>query len=100
MSQAEYDAMVKTGTVQESTSGTTHVVLPANPKAFEKQAKPGSVYVEFDVPVASVKQTQAGWGKIVGPNSLEGRLAARLGRPIPKMPAAYEIEMIIMKSSR
>lgn len=43
MSQAEYDTMVKTGKVPESFSGTTHVANPADPKAFGKQAKPGSI---------------------------------------------------------
>lgn len=50
MSQAEYDAMVKSGKVQESFSGTTHVASPADPEAFGKQAKSGSLYVEFEVP--------------------------------------------------
>ncbi|MEJ7615852.1 MAG: hypothetical protein WKF30_02500 [Pyrinomonadaceae bacterium] len=34
MSEAEYNAMRKTGMVQESFSGTTHVARPANPEAF------------------------------------------------------------------
>jgi len=45
MSQAEYNKMVETGTVQEKFSGTTHVATPADMSAFGKQAKPGSVYV-------------------------------------------------------
>lgn len=49
MSQGEYDEMVKTGYVQESISGTTHVARPADISAYIKQAKPGSLYVEFNV---------------------------------------------------
>jgi hypothetical protein len=88
MSQKEFDAMSNTGFVQESYSGTTKVALPANPEAYMRQAPVGDLHVEFDVPASSVRQTQQGWGKIVGPNSLEGRLAARKGLAVPQMPPA------------
>jgi hypothetical protein len=91
MSQAEYDAMKASGKVQESLSGTTHVASPADASAFINQAKPGSVYVEFNVPTSSLKATNQGWSKVIGPNSLEGRLAERKGLPIPQMPAATDI---------
>lgn len=91
MSQTEYDSMIKTGKVQESFTGTTHVALPANINAFGKQAKPGSIYVEFDVPSSSLKPTNEGWAKIIGPNSIEGRLVAKKGQPIPGMPFATNI---------
>ncbi len=94
MSQGELQAMQKTGMVQESMSGTTHVAFPNDINAF-KAANPGSVYVEFDVPGSSVKPTQPGWGKIVGSNSLEGRLAAKKGQPVPQMPAAQNIRPIV-----
>ncbi len=97
MSQLEYDLMVSTAQVQESNSGTTHVVFPAAPAAFQAQAKPGSVYAEFDVPASSIKPTQSGWAKIVGPNSLEGRLAFRAGKPRPQMPQARNIQYHITK---
>ena len=58
MSPQEYDLIVATGVVQESRSGTTHVASPADQAAFEAQAAVGSLYVEFDVPRASVKLTQ------------------------------------------
>ncbi|MGE5416360.1 MAG: RHS repeat-associated core domain-containing protein, partial [Acidobacteriota bacterium] len=92
MSPSELEAMQETGMVQESYSGTTHVVHPADASGFGKQAAPGSVYVEFDVPVTAVKPTSSGGvAKIVGPNSLEGRLAANKGLPVPQMPAAQNI---------
>jgi RHS repeat-associated protein len=94
MSKAEYDTMVKTGKVSESYTGTTHVANPADANAFGKQAKPGSMYVEFDVPTSSLKQTNDGWASIVGPNSLQGRYAAKKGEPIPEMPSATNIKIV------
>jgi RHS repeat-associated protein len=92
MGEAEYTAMTETNMVQESFTGTTHVAMPANPLAFESQAKSGSLYVEFDVPSASIRETQAGWGKILGPNTIEGRLAAKQGLPAPQLPPATNIQ--------
>jgi len=99
MSEAEYSAMSKSGIVQESSSGTTHVLFPAdgNGAGFAKQAKPGSRYVEFDVPATSVKKTAEGWGKIPGPKSLEGRLAEKKGLPPPEMPAAKNVTPVTKK---
>jgi RHS repeat-associated protein len=91
MSQAEHDAMRTSGRVQESFTGTTHVASPADAAAFINQAKPGSLYVEFNVPTSSLKATNQGWSKVIGPKSLEGRAAARKGQPIPQMPAATDI---------
>jgi RHS repeat-associated protein len=93
MSKEELGKMQKTGKVQESKTGTTHVANPANTEAYGKQAKPGSVYAEFDVPASSVKSTQDGWGKIAGPNSLEGRNATMRGREAPSMPNADNISV-------
>ena len=97
MSQQEYDQMTATGYVQESTSGTTHVASPADPAAFQAQAAAGSLYIEFDVPQDSVKPTQQGWAKILGPNTLEARLAGAKRRPIPQMPTATNIQHLITK---
>lgn len=84
MSKQEYDSMLKTGKVIESHTGTTHVALPADVNAFRKQAKPGSMYIEFYVPRSALKQTNVGWAKIVGPRSLEGRYAAKKASNYPK----------------
>lgn len=91
--------MEKSNMVQESTSGTTHVINPSNPDSFSKQAKPGSLYVEFSVPGSSLKVTNEnlGWYKIIGPNSLEGRYAAYKGLPIPEMPPALDIAHMFTK---
>jgi RHS repeat-associated protein len=97
MSQAEYDAMKASGKVQESFTGTTHVANPADASAFIKQADPGSLYVEFNVPNSSLKTTGTGWAKVIGPNSLEGRFAARQGLEIPQMPQATGIVHLATK---
>ncbi len=97
MSPQEHELMVATGFVQESRSGTTHVASPADQAAFQAQAAIGSFYVEFDVPRDSVKPTQPGWAKILGPNTLEARLAAAKGQPIPQMPPARNIRHIATK---
>lgn len=97
MSRQEYDLTLGTGFVQESTSGTTHVLLPAGQEAFQAQAAPGSLYVEFDVPTSSLKSTQQGWAKILGPHTLEARLAAGKGHPIPQMPPARNVRHVATK---
>ncbi len=76
-----------------SSTGTTHVASPASIDAFGKQANPGTKYVEFNVPEGSLIKTNEGWAKIVGPASLEGRLANRKGNPVPEMPVAEDIQV-------
>jgi hypothetical protein len=97
MSEAEFELMVKTGKVQESFTGVTHVAHPRNIAAYEKQAAPRSLYVEFDVPHNSLSPGGSGWASIIGPNSIQGRLAARRGLPIQEMPEALNIEHMATK---
>lgn len=97
MSWVEYEAMRETGRVQESRSTTTHVAHPADPAAYGAQATRGSIYVEFDVPTQSLRPTQAGWATIVGPGSIDGRLAAKRGTPIMAMPEARDIRALFLK---
>ena len=98
MSQEELDAMKASGTVQESTGGGggSWVANPSDPNAYNA-AKPGSLYVEYDVPASSVKNAGSGWGRIPGPNSIEGRLAASKGQPVPQLPAVRNIEVTASK---
>lgn len=63
MSRNEYDKMVATGYVQEGAGGVTYVARPANISAYSKQAKVGSLYVEFNVPSFSLRSTQEGGQK-------------------------------------
>ncbi|WP_223284219.1 hypothetical protein [Kosakonia sp. SMBL-WEM22] len=93
MGESEYDQMIKTGTVVQSSTGTTHVASPADIEAFGKQAKPVTMYVEFDVPEESLIKTNEGWAKIIGPDSLEGCLARHKGKPVPEMPKAANISI-------
>lgn len=97
MSSDEFAEMQQTGVVQESYTGTTYVAFPANPEAFMNQAKPGAVYIEFDVPASSIRKTKEGWAAIKGPKSLDGRLAAKKGLPMPEMPPATNITHIATK---
>lgn len=97
MSLQEGLEMIRTGKVQESFSGTTHVALPAEACAFVKQAAPDSLYIEFNVPSSSLVDTGNGWAKIIGPNSLQGRLAARKKQAVPQMPRASDIVCIVVK---
>ena len=92
MSQQEYQNMLKTGKVQESFCGTTYIVYPATAESFFFKAPLCSYYVEFDVPFSVVKPTSdEGWAKIIGPNSVQGRLAKKKGLPQPEMPTAINI---------
>ena len=97
MSQQADDRLTATGYVQESTNGTTHVASPTDPAAFQSQATVGSIYAEFNVSQDSVKPTQQGWAKILGPNTLEGHLAEAKRQPIPQMPPATDTKHLITK---
>jgi hypothetical protein len=64
MSSSEYQAMKSTGKVQAGAGNMTYVAKPATSSAYARQAKPGSVYVEFNVPAGRVTVTdkKLGWG--------------------------------------
>ncbi|GAA1717087.1 TreTu family toxin [Fodinicola feengrottensis] len=93
MSTDEYQGMVNTGMVQAGAGDRTFVVYPASPNAYVS-ARPGSVYVEFDVPQSLLSPGgRPGDYKLSGPGSLDGRLAARKGLPLPQLPAAVNIRL-------
>jgi hypothetical protein len=94
MGRAEYDAMEKSGKVQERSGGYTNVLYPPDPSAY-KAAPSGWVYVEFQVPASSLKPKSAGQALIPGPNSPYGRLAVKQGQPRPEMPQATNIKIKI-----
>ena len=96
----EYKKMVSTGKVQISYSGnTTCVANPADLTAFGKQAKNGSVYVEFDVDSSRVFQGgNEKWSTIPGPGSLRDRLLVRQGQNgFSDMPEATNIKIVGVK---
>jgi hypothetical protein len=96
MSEDEYNAMQSSGKVQMSRSGNTSVANPADINAFGRQAKPGTIYVEFDVPTSSIQPGgNANWGIIDGPGSITDRLNQFKGLPaITEMPNATNIQII------
>lgn len=96
MNPDEHQAMIDTGKVQNGSGGHgTYVSSPASPESYMAQAKPGSRYVEFDVPAeTALKQGgQKDWKLIPGEKSMYGRLAARQGAPI-SMPGATNVTWI------
>ncbi|MFI1414859.1 RHS repeat-associated core domain-containing protein [Streptomyces sp. NPDC020707] len=98
MSKTEYEAMVRTGMVQEGAGGTTYVAHPANPEAYRRQAAQGTGYVEFNVPSSSLYPAgEPGWAQIPGPNSMQARLAVRRKTAPPQFPRALNIEWLMEK---
>ena len=85
---------VKTGRVQSSEGGITHVTNPSDPEAF-KAAKKGSVFVEFDIDKNIIKPGgKENWGIIHGPGSPVDRLNIKKGlEGIKEMPKVYNIEI-------
>lgn len=93
MSTDEYQKMMATGMVQPGAGDRTFVVYPASKDAYIS-ARPGSVYVEFDVPQSQLSPGgRPGDYKLSGPGSLDARLAARKGLPAPELPAAKNIQL-------
>ncbi|MEU8246087.1 RHS repeat-associated core domain-containing protein [Nonomuraea sp. NPDC048916] len=91
MSQAEYDAMSRTGMVQRGGGGFTYVVHPADPKAYIS-ARPGSVYAEFDVPRSLlIPGGRSGDYKLSDSTTINARLAEKRGLPKPELPEARNL---------
>jgi hypothetical protein len=66
-----------------------------------KQAAPGSLYVEFDVPESSLVQGGTkGWATIPGPDSLFSRLNIQRGLLPYKFPPALNIQWTASKLPR
>ena len=100
MDRTEYDKMVATGAVQEPSSGGGTYILLKGPDNFRKQAPPGSLYVEFDIPLKTtltITEATMGWARIESSTSLKGRLAKMKGLPIPQLPQATNIQIVEVK---
>jgi RHS repeat-associated protein len=93
MSPKELAAMQSTGRVQAGAGGVHRVAFPVDPNAY-RAAPPGDVFVTYEVPTSSLQPagTEA-WRQIVGPDSVQGRLAARQGRPAPELPAFQNLKV-------
>jgi RHS repeat-associated protein len=98
MSKDEHELMCSTKLVQEGAGGTTYVAYPADVMSYMSQARSGSRYVEFDVPLSSLAPAgKVGWAQIPGPNSLRARLAQLRGLPVPQFPQALNIDWLASK---
>ncbi|MGW4236994.1 TreTu family toxin [Streptomyces sp. NPDC004749] len=100
MSEDEYQAMSDTGKVQAGSGGTsTYVAHPANSDAYRKQAAPGSIYAEFDVPCSCLKPAgEPGWAQIPGPqHPIYSKLNAKRGLPPPEMPSFENLRTVDRK---
>ncbi len=97
MNADEQAAMTQTGRVQPNINGAGHqsVAHPANIESYMMTAKPGTRYVEFDVPSSSLVQGgKEGWAVIPGPDSIHTRLAQSRGLPGFEYPEATNIEWL------
>ncbi len=95
MSKKEYEAMKKTGKVQDGAGDSTYGST-SGPESFGSQAKPGSVYVEYDVPSASVLQgSKPDWVLTVGPNANSMQRAQLLNQGGQFSPSATNISGIL-----
>jgi hypothetical protein len=90
MGEAEHEAMLTSGIVQESTLGGVTSVT-RDPMQWIRQTE-GGRFVEFDVPTSALR---ASGTKIYGPNSIFGK---PLG--ITEMPPATNIEHVMSKWPR
>uniref|UniRef100_UPI001A9DE4E7 TreTu family toxin n=1 Tax=Amycolatopsis pittospori TaxID=2749434 RepID=UPI001A9DE4E7 len=100
MSEGEHQRMVDTGMVQAGSSGTsTYVANPADPDAYRKEAAPGSIYVEFDVPCSCLKKAgKPGWAQIPGPeHPIYSKLNEKRGLPKPEMPRFENLRIVDRK---
>jgi RHS repeat-associated protein len=93
MSQAEYDAMERTGMVQRGAGGYSYVVYPANKDAY-KSARPGSVYAEYDVPHSSlIPGGRTGDYKMSDSSTMYSRLRLKKGLPPYELPEAKNLNL-------
>ncbi|MFI2367700.1 polymorphic toxin-type HINT domain-containing protein [Streptomyces sp. NPDC018833] len=93
MSSAEHQAMMDTGMVQRGGGGFTYVVYPASRDAYIS-ARPGSVYVEFDVPKSSlIPGGRPGDFKMSDSDTIFARLAKKKGKPVPQLSEAKNIKL-------
>lgn len=76
MNSAELAAMRESGVIQWNGVGVHRVATPPSPATY-RDAPPGSIYVEYDVPANTLSPHSAGTSVIFGPNSFIGKLPGR-----------------------
>lgn len=95
MSKEEYQKMLETGYVQKPyNADQSYVAYPADYNAYYKQTSKGNVYVEFDVPSGSLKQTKDIWAAIPGSNSVYSKMNVRKGLEPYSFPKVTNIKLI------
>lgn len=95
MSAKEYNAMKKSGKPQEGSGGATYGATSGS-DSFYKQAKPGDVYVEYDVQASSVLPgSKPDWVMTIGPNANNMQKAALLKQGGELLPSATNISDIL-----
>gem|GEM_PF-1992180 len=101
MSNSEYNTMRNSGQVQPGSDGAGTYILLDGPANFESQARPGSVYVEFDVRANDpwfMTNDGLGWAIIPTPGSSQAnRWRIATGETITSMPAATSISEILFR---
>jgi RHS repeat-associated protein len=92
MSQSEYKAFVKTGTIPRTN------VLTKGKGGYEKQANKGDVYVEFDIDssLLILKDAELGWSLVKSKNQMQIKLAEKKGQPLPD-PVGNNIKIVDIK---
>lgn len=101
MREAEYANMLSTGKIQVGSEGEATYTLLDGPDGFVNQARPGSVYAEFDVKASSawwVTNAALGWATIPAPGSSQAhRWRIVTGQPIDEMPDATDISDVLRR---
>ena len=94
MSRTEYEAMKKTGQLQEGAGGMTSMAT-SGPGSFVRETAPGSVYVEFSVARNSVVQGgQADWLTGVSASANRSMQAVIRKQGGELSPSVYNISLI------
>jgi RHS repeat-associated protein len=92
MRQQDYEEMVRTGRVQPGKDGSARVIQPPNPRGY-RDAPPGSVYAEFNVPSSALfPGGRDDWRIILGPDTVFGRHYG-----ITELPRATCISLVCSK---
>ncbi|GLW12290.1 hypothetical protein Misp01_74180 [Microtetraspora sp. NBRC 13810] len=88
MGTGEYQKMLSTGMVQPGGGGFSYVVHPSDPNAYIS-SRPGSVYVEFDVPKSTlIPGGRPGDYKMSDSTTVFSRLSVKKGGAPLELPEA------------
>lgn len=93
MGTGEYQKMLSTGMVQPGGGGFSYVVHPSDPNAYIS-SRPGSVYVEFDVPKSAlIPGGRPGDYKMSDSTTIFSRLSVKKGGAPLELPEAKNIRL-------